>query len=60
MIIQFTFLPLLISLASASFFGLANKLGRQKIQVFLLPHSHDDVGWLDTVDGIYERGPGVK
>lgn len=25
-----------------------------------MPHSHDDVGWLNTVDEIYLYGPGVR
>lgn len=25
-----------------------------------MPHSHDDVGWLDTIDSIYLHGPGVR
>lgn len=29
-------------------------------EVHLIPHSHDDVGWLNTVEEIYQRGPGVK
>lgn len=28
--------------------------------IYFLPHSHDDVGWLDTVWNIYDNGPGVK
>lgn len=28
--------------------------------MIILPHSHDDVGWLDTVDYIYLSGPGVR
>eukprot|EP01104_Vermistella_antarctica_P006912 TRINITY_DN17617_c0_g1_i1.p1 TRINITY_DN17617_c0_g1~~TRINITY_DN17617_c0_g1_i1.p1 ORF type:complete len:159 (+),score=14.43 TRINITY_DN17617_c0_g1_i1:56-478(+) len=25
-----------------------------KVKIFLVPHSHDDVGWLETIDGYYE------
>ncbi|CAD8152744.1 unnamed protein product [Paramecium pentaurelia] len=51
---------ILLQQSYSRFFGLTNKLGSQKLKVILLPHSHDDVGWLDTVDQIYLSGPGVK
>jgi alpha-mannosidase/lysosomal alpha-mannosidase len=28
--------------------------------IYFIPHSHDDVGWLDTYKGIYNYGPGVR
>ena len=28
-------------------------LGASSVNVFLVPHSHNDVGWLQTVDGYY-------
>ena len=31
-----------------------------KINVHIVPHTHDDVGWLNTVDQYYVAGEGQK
>ena len=41
---------IMVHYAYSKFFGMTNQLSNQKLTVILLPHSHDDVGWLDTVD----------
>lgn len=54
------FIISLILGVECNFLGRTSNLSRILKTVYLLPHSHDDVGWLDTVDGIYESRPGVK
>lgn len=30
-------------------------LSGERLEVFIVPHTHDDTGWLETVDGYYEE-----
>jgi hypothetical protein len=34
-------------------YSLCHKTGPKKLSIHLIPHSHDDVGWLRTVDEYY-------
>ncbi len=37
-------------------YSLCHKTDPKKLNIHLIPHSHDDVGWLQTPDGYYTVG----
>jgi hypothetical protein len=35
--------------------GVQQALSGERLEVFIVPHTHDDTGWLETVEGYYEE-----
>eukprot|EP01043_Picozoa_sp_COSAG02_P009949 COSAG02_NODE_343_length_24147_cov_30.662051_12_plen_1041_part_00 len=45
-----------LSLDSLGAWGTVDQeLSGEQLEVFIVPHTHDDTGWLETVDGYYEE-----
>jgi alpha-mannosidase/lysosomal alpha-mannosidase len=58
-------LLILISIAclqeiTANILGKVSKFESDLLRVYLFPHSHDDVGWVRTLNEYYEDRRGVR
>ena len=54
-ILRLIALSLFVSLISSECgYNACHKTDNKKLNIHLIPHSHDDVGWMTTPDGYYE------